>query len=349
MWVTCEPINEGGRTLAPSGKRIAEIVATFPKARVAVVGDFMADVYLHASPARLSREAPVMVANWESETVIPGGAANAVNNLVALGAQVLPFGIVGEDDAGAMLREFFASACGASEGIVRQSEIATVSKMRVMVGEEGRSKQQVLRIDKEPKQEPSTGIQAEVFRRLEVSLPEIDAILFSDYGYGLVEGNWPGRFRGRPGCPILTADSRYALGEFQDVDLVTPNHSEAEALIGSPVLTDDETKAAARRLRTQLQAKSVLITRGNRGMLLDDGVEQYLVAASGAIDEVTDVSGAGDTVISVATLALVGGATALEAAYLANDAAGVVVTKPGAATLTPQELLERAMGSGGVS
>jgi rfaE bifunctional protein kinase chain/domain len=329
--------------LAPGGKRIAEIVGAFPQAKVAVVGDFMADVYLEASPSRLSREAPVMVANWENETVIPGGAANAVNNLVALGASVFPVGTIGEDGPGEMLSAFFASSCNNTSGIVSQSELSTVSKMRVMVGEEGRSKQQVLRIDKEPGRKPSDALRAEVLERLESILPHVDAVLFSDYGYGLVDGAWPTRVRAHHPHLILTADSRYALSDFKNVDLVTPNHSEAEFLIGSRVLDDKETTSAARQLREQLGARSVLVTRGNRGMLLDDGERVHLIAASGAVDEVTDVSGAGDTVISVATLALVSGASPFEAAVLANDAAGVVVTKPGAATVSPEELLGRAL------
>ncbi len=329
--------------MSPSGKRIAEIVGAFAGAKVAVVGDFMADVYLHAAPARLSREAPVMVANWEGETVIPGGAANAVHNLVALGALVYPVGIVGEDSAGIMLGEFFQESCHNTSGIIEQNEVATVSKMRVMVGEEGRSKQQVLRIDKEPAQQPSEKLGQDVFHRLMTILPDVDAVLFSDYGYGLVKGTWPRVLRAENPQVILTADSRYALGDFVGVDLVTPNHSEAEALLGSPVLTDEETKVAAHTLRERLGAKAVLITRGNRGMLLHDGEGDFLVAVSGAEDEVTDVSGAGDTVISVATLSLVAGSNALEAAHLANDAAGVVVTKPGAATVSPEELLGRAL------
>lgn len=331
--------------MAPGGKRIAEIVGAFANAKVAVVGDFMADVYLEATPSRLSREAPVMVANWESETVIPGGAANAVNNLVALGATVLPVGIIGEDAPGEMLRAFFARSCRDTSGIVSQAELPTVSKMRVMVGEEGRSKQQVLRIDKEPGKQPSAVLCAQVYERLSDVLSQVDAVLFSDYGYGLVSGSWCERIKKEHPQLILTADSRYALGNFKDVDLVTPNHSEAEYLIGSPVLSDGQTKAAALRLREDLRARAVLVTRGNRGMLLDDGTDVSLIAASGAIDEVTDVSGAGDTVISVATLALVAGASPLEAAILANDAAGVVVTKPGAATVAPSELLARALQS----
>ncbi len=332
--------------MALSAKRIAEILAAFPRARVAVVGDFIADVYLHATPARLSREAPVMVANWQGETVIPGGAANAVHNLVALGAQVFPFGIVGPDDAGDMLTEFFASVCPSTQGLVRQDELATVSKMRVMVGEEGRSRQQVLRIDKEPRGVPSEDLKQRVLRGLLERLPGLDAVLFSDYGYGLVEGGWVRAVREQSPGMTVTADSRYCLKDFHQASLITPNNGEAEALLGCPVQGDEETRTAAARLRRDLEAKAVLITRGNRGMYLDDGAEEEFIAASGATDEVTDVSGAGDTVISVATLALVAGAGPLEAAILANDAAGVVVTKPGAATLTPEELLGRSMAAG---
>lgn len=325
-----------------SAKRVAEILAAFARARVAVVGDFMADVYLQAAPARLSREAPVMVVRWQAETVIPGGAANTVNNLLALGAKVVPVGTVGRDRAGRMLEDFFASRGCEATGLVVQDELATVTKTRVMVGEEGRSKQQVLRVDREPEGRPSPALREAVQARVLEIAGAVDAVLLSDYGYGLIDGALATALLGLGSRPLVTADSRYALRDFRGVDLITPNHSEAAEIVGHAVLSDEETRRAGRALREGMAVANVLVTRGNRGMMLDDGVEPCFIAASGSPAEVTDVSGAGDTVIAVATLALVSGASPREAATIANHAAGVVVTKLGAATVSPEELLRAA-------
>ena len=321
-------------------ERIEEIVAAFATADVVVAGDFLADVYIEARPAKLSREAPVMVARWCGEHTIPGGAANAVNNLVALGAQVRPVGIIHRDEPGRMLLDFFQKNCVDTAGLVEQDELETVRKTRVMLGEEGRSMQQVLRLDREPEELPSKRLRQAVAERLAAAAREARAVILSDYGYGLVDQDLVRVLEPEGKRLIVAADSRSALAEFQGVDLITPNHQEAAEIVGHPVLEDDDVRAAGREIRSRLGARLVIVTRGNRGMMVDDGDEQVFIAASGPAGEVTDVSGAGDTVIAVATLALMAGATAIEAAEIANHAAGVVVTRLGAATISPRELVE---------
>ncbi|MCA9321091.1 MAG: bifunctional hydroxymethylpyrimidine kinase/phosphomethylpyrimidine kinase [Planctomycetes bacterium] len=327
--------------MKPVAKRIAEIVAAFPRARIAVAGDFMTDIYLEAEPQRLSREAPVMIASWRGETSIPGGAANAVNNLLALGAAVHPVGILGDDAAGLMLSAFFRDRGLQAEGVVVQPGLGTVSKTRVMLGEEGRMRQQVLRIDREPNGEILPATRRALAARFEGVLDAVDAVLFSDYGYQTVDGSLRAAATKAP--VLVAADSRYALRDFRGVDVVTPNGAEASELLGRRVYRDDEVLAAARQLRDELDLPRVVITRGNQGMLLLDEDEPPLfLPAAGPADEVTDVSGAGDTVIALLTLARVAGASWAEAAWLANVGAGVVVTKLGAATLSPEELVRAA-------
>ena len=329
--------------MRPSAKRIAEIIHGFSTARVAVVGDFVADVYLEAEPVRLSREAPVLVATWRGETMIPGGAANSVNNLLALGASVHPVGVLGDDPHGDRLRGFFSGERRDDRGIVVQPGFGTVSKTRVMLGEEGRMRQQVLRLDREPGGRIDEGVRRALFGRLAEALPRIDAVLFSDYGYGTIDESMvQAAVSARPRV-VVTADSRYRLAAFRGVDIVTPNCGEAAETTGLRVKTETECAEAGRAIRSLLGIDQVVITRGNLGMMLLEGAEApRFIPASGAENEVTDVSGAGDTVIALATLARVAGATWAEASWLANVGAGVVVTKMGAATVSPEELIRAA-------
>jgi D-glycero-beta-D-manno-heptose-7-phosphate kinase len=331
------------RTPTPSAKRVAEIMASFGRARIAVIGDFVADVYLHATPTRLSREAPVMIVSYQSERMIPGGAANAVNNLLALGAQVVPIGVVGDDRDGRELARFFAERCDGAPGLVVQPGYGTVSKTRIMVGGEGRSHQQVLRIDREPERTLAPETRAAILARVQKIVPAVDAVLFSDYGYSLIDGELVDLATMLASGGIVSADSRYALEHFKHVHVVTPNHAEAAEIVHHPVVTDEESASAGRTLLSILEVEAVVVTRGNRGMmLLELGGEPCFIPAAGYLGEVTDVSGAGDTVISVLTLARVARASYLEAAVLSNFAAGVVVTKLGAATCSPEELMKAA-------
>ena len=329
-----------------SARRIAEIVQGFSEARVAVAGDFMADVYLEAEPSRLSREAPVMIATWQKETTIPGGAANALNNLLALGATAIPVGIVGDDDSGRMLQRFFRERDLEFGGVVMQKGFVTTSKMRVMLGEEGRMRQQVLRIDREPVNEIGEATRVLLQGGFEGLLPSCGAVLFSDYGYKTIDAAMIAAACARRPRLLVAADSRYDLPAFRGVDVITPNNGEAAELGGSAIHTEAEAAAAAARLQASMEIPNVVITRGNQGMLLaESGEAPFAVPASGPADEVTDVSGAGDTVVALITLARVAGASWREAVWLANVGAGVVVAKLGAATVSPEELMEAATSS----
>jgi D-glycero-beta-D-manno-heptose-7-phosphate kinase len=329
--------------------RARDLIAHFQGATIAVLGDFVADVYLDAAPARLSREAPVLVTRWEAERSIPGGAANAVNNLVALGARVHPAGVVGDDGPGRALRDFFVAEAASADAVILEEGGETVAKTRVMVGAEGRSRQQVLRIDREPASPPRPSSRAQVLQALRGKLVETQALIISDYGYGNVDRNMVEELLAHPSAGLVIADSRFALPMMRGVTLAKPNHAEAEALVGHPVISDEDCLRAGRKLLSDLEVRSLLLTRGNRGMmLLDAEGDHVFLPALDLPGEVTDVSGAGDTVVSLLALALAVGATPREAAALANAGAAVVVGKLGAATVSPEELLAAVTrGQGG--
>ena len=303
------------------------------------MGDYIADLYLEVSPARLSREAPVMVVRERGQHLVPGGAANAANNLCALGATAIPIGVVGDDSSGQSLLEDMASSGMSTEGMVTQPGYCTIAKTRVMAAAENRTPQQILRIDREPTADISDDSREAIGRHLAEALSSVDGVLFSDYGYGLIGPGLLEMALGSKNDPIIAADSRYALQDFAGVDFVSPNHEEASTFCGYTVSSDEETEKAAQQLISDLSLNAALVTRGNRGMtLLElDGKITHIPAA-GKSDEVTDVSGAGDTVISIMTLARIAGATHFESAYFANCGAGVVVSKLGAATCSPEEL-----------
>ncbi len=321
---------------------LRDLVPRLRGRKVMVVGDLLADRYVLTEPARLSREAPVMIARYQSEEMIPGGAANTVANLLALGADVSPVGVVGADADGDALLDHFDGLGVDVAGIVRDKEQPTVSKTRVMVGDPNRMKQQVLRIDRDPDHPLSEQVRANVLERVRERVAPTDAVLLSDYGYGVVGDAVLDAVRGAVGDRVLTVDSRYRITSFRGVTLATPNEGELEAALGQRVRNLDELESAGVQLRARIEAPALIVTRGNRGMaVFAEGRDRLDIPATGA-DEVTDVSGAGDTVIAVATLALAAGADVADAARLANLAAGVVVMKVGAATCSPDELIEAA-------
>jgi rfaE bifunctional protein kinase chain/domain len=319
-------------------RAIPDLLERFKSLKIAVIGDMVADQYIVTEPLRLSREAPVLVVRHRESRLIPGGAANALNNLHALGASAVPIGILGDDAEGAALLAEFGARGLSVEGLVTVPGAKTVAKTRILSGDPHRSKQQLLRIDREPDRGPDAEAIRAVRDRVRTIVPGMDAVLFSDYGYEVVarEVIETGRraFRGR----VITADSRYRILDFRGVDVATPNESEADAASGIRIRDASSLEAAGRKLLEALGTKALLITRGNQGMsLFEPGRARVDIEAAGS-DEVTDVSGAGDTVIAVVTLALAAGASYEQAARLSNAAAGVVVMKSGAATCSPREL-----------
>ncbi|HEV2883073.1 MAG TPA: PfkB family carbohydrate kinase [Pyrinomonadaceae bacterium] len=322
-------------------ERLTNLVREFAKRRVLVVGDLVADQFLYGEISRVSREAPVLILRHERTETVPGGAANCAVNLASLGAQATVFGMVGADAAGDALLERLRAAGVDCEMVVRAPEVRTTTKVRILAGQAHSMRQQVIRVDYES--EPSSGAQlkSELGARLHEATARADAIIISDYNYGVAGAETVSALReaaGRRGLPVLV-DSRFRLLEFTNFTSATPNEDEVEQVLGRR-LTDTATlEAAAVELRERLGHRALLITRGSQGMLLlEEGAPPQHLAPVGS-REAVDVTGAGDTVIAAYTLALASGATFADAANLANHAGGIVVMKRGTASVEARELL----------
>jgi D-glycero-beta-D-manno-heptose-7-phosphate kinase len=314
----------------------SELIERFRQKRICVVGDVIADVYIYGKPHKLSREAPVLVIKYEEERVYPGSAGNTISNLLALGAQVFPISCIGRDQAGDMLIEQFSAHKKINlEGIVRY-EGRTVTKTRILAGDTHTSKQQVIRVDREIERPIPDAVRSQLKKRLMEVIPRVDAIVLSDYEYGLMDREIMSLASACAREKIVVGDSRYNLKEFKGITLITPNESEAYALAG----LDDHrgVEEVGERIMAAMEVAALLITRGNKGMslFLRDG-SMHHIPISGS-DEIADVTGAGDTVAATVTLALASGADFYTASRIANYAAGIVVMKRGTAVVTSDEL-----------
>jgi rfaE bifunctional protein kinase chain/domain len=327
--------------------RFLALIDRFTAPRIVVFGDLIADEFVYGRVARVSREAPVLILEYDSTEMLPGGAGNAAHNAAALGGQVTVVGLAGRDDAG---RRMVASLPRkvSRDGLVRPADYQTPVKTRILAGGIHSAKQQVVRIDR--RIDPVTDRdRATVARALRTAMRKADALLVSDYGSGLVSPRLVAslarehRRSGRP-IPILI-DSRYALTRYSRLTACTPNESEVEQVLGLRINDNLRTlERAGRTLLERTRMAAVLITRGSRGMaLFQPAVPTVHIPIFGS-DQIADVTGAGDTVMATMTLALAAGASFEEAARLANYAGGLVVMKRGTATVSPDEL-RRAIAS----
>ena len=265
----------------------------------------------------------------------PGCAANTVMNLRALGAEVVPIGIVGADDAGNALLAQFEAEGVSTDGIAVHG--SSVVKVRIVAGDYTRPLQQVLRVDVEPEAPHTEVTILELIARAGAA-EGADAVVVSDYGYGSATPALLRAVRAAAEDALVCVDSRLQLGGFSNVDLLTPNEWEAAEFLGRPVEADSAAQSAAATIREQCSAGAVLLTRGNRGMVLADesGVRSLDIVGS---KDIVDPSGAGDTVVASAALALAAGADAFDAARIANVAAARSVMKSGASAVGLEELL----------
>jgi D-glycero-beta-D-manno-heptose-7-phosphate kinase len=326
---------------AAQADRFLELIDRFTAPRVVVFGDLIADEFVYGRVARVSREAPVLILEYDSTEILPGGAGNAANNAAALGAQVTVVGVTGKDDAA---RRMIAALPRnvARDGIVRPDDYQTPVKTRILAGGIHSAKQQVVRIDRriDPVADRARALVEQMVRR---KVRTADAVLVSDYGSGLVSPRFVAelaqQIRGsRRPIPILI-DSRYALTRYAGLTACTPNESEVEQVLG--IRINDNTRVLERAGRTLLKKTRmdcVLITRGSRGMALFERERPTTHIPIHGSDQIADVTGAGDTVMATMTLALAAGATFEQAARLANYAGGIVVMKRGTATVSRDEL-----------
>jgi D-beta-D-heptose 7-phosphate kinase/D-beta-D-heptose 1-phosphate adenosyltransferase len=310
-------------------------IAKFPDTRIMVIGDLMVDEYIWGNVSRVSPEAPVPVVSVTSESLRLGGAGNVVNNIHTLGGKVLLAGIVGNDDMGRKVIHDLHKMGLETKGVIVEPERVTTVKTRIIA-----QHQQVVRYDREITRPIHPENIQQILSLLEGGINELDAVLVSDYGKGVICEPLMERVRfltQRAG-KILAVDPKVKnFPFFREVTIITPNHYEAAEATGRWIMSEEDLMTVGRTLLQRLQVQSVLITRGEKGMTLFQHNGEVIHIPTMA-KEVYDVTGAGDTVISVLTLAMASGATAKEAANLSNIAAGIVVGEIGTATIKASEL-----------
>lgn len=316
---------------------LRQVISRFKGRRVAVFGDLVADVFVYGEISRISREAPVLILNHRETQIVPGGGANAIHNLAALGAHPIPIGIVGDDPEGQRLLQFFAELGIDISSIVVAKSYRTPSKTRILAGAVHSQRQQIVRLDAgAPLVDEKARNATEM--KFKAAMKHAQALLVSDYGYNLVTPQVIAR-TWKNSIPA-TIDSRFSLLDFSGMTAATPNEPEVEAALGVSIGNDaKKLELAGRTLLRKLKHDALLITRGKDGMaLFERGKKTTHIGIHGS-DEIADVTGAGDTVIATFTLALAAGASYSEAARLANYAGGIVVMKYGTRPVNYEELV----------
>ena len=323
-----------------SSTNFEEILAQFPQRKILVLGDIMVDEYIWGVVSRISPEAPVPVVEVEDENIRLGGAANVVANIRALRGQADLVGVAGGDSMAERLLHEIEQIGVKLDGIVVDRSRKTTIKTRVVAGS-----QHVVRFDRESTEDLDDGLGGRIQELVQDRLDHVDALVISDYGKGVINARLLevvvplARARG----VVTVVDPKINHFDlYRQVSVLTPNHREAMAAWGRPIRGEADVAAAGRHLVDRLKVQAVLVTRGERGMSLYEGngrVSQIPAVAK----EVFDVTGAGDTVVGSMALALASRATMVEAAQVANHAAGVVVGKRGTATVSLAEL-KRSLG-----
>lgn len=317
---------------------LCQLMDRFHQARVLVVGDLTLDEFLTGQVERVSREAPVLILRHAHTRQIPGGGANAVYNLAQLGAQVQAVGLIGKDEQGQAIRRIFTEAGIDTSGVLIDPDRPTVTKTRISGHSRQSVTQQIVRVDRKSDDLPELELQLQMAEYIRSQCDRVDAIVCSDYGEGVLT---PLVIEAALNHPLTLVDTQKDLGRYKGATLFTPNLPEAEKAVGYWIDSDFKLSQAGRDLLQLTQAQKILITRGESGMSLferiGETVQQLDIPAFNRTD-VFDVTGAGDTVVSALTLALIAGATAWEAAILGNLAASLVVRHFGTATTTIQEM-----------
>lgn len=323
--------------------RLLKILEKVKGKRILVWGDLICDEYIYGDVSRISREAPVLILKKTASKYRSGGAANAANNLISLGAKVKIMGILGKDENGRKLLSLFKNKKIDTTGISINENFPTVTKTRIMAGGINRTKQQVIRIDEEPSRSDAKSrmdaIQDKFWKYFLSIKNSLDAVLISDYSYGTINHetyNKIAQILSKKNIPIVV-DSRFDLMSFKNATALTPNEEEAANVLG---IDPENMNNIAKKIMRELNPKILILTRGKQGMDVFIKNQKHLHIPIHGTSEVTDVTGAGDTVSSIVTLALSCKANGYDAAQLANYAASIVVMKMGAATVRVKELKE---------
>ena len=321
---------------------VLALIDELPGHRVAVIGDAIADEFVYGRVARVSREAPVLILEYDSTEVVPGGAGNAANNVAAMGGSALLAAVIGRDEPARRLLKSLHRRVN-PRTVIRTPRRGTTIKTRILAGGIHSAKQQVVRIDRVANGAIDKATRDAFFRAAVSAAMRSDAVVVSDYGGGLVSPAVVSRLRralksAAHVVPILV-DSRYRLLNYNGLTACTPNESEVEQALGIRINDDSRVlERAGRQILEQTKMQAVLMTRGSRGMALFVPREPTVHIPIFGSDEIADVTGAGDTVMATMALALAAGATFELAARLANYAGGLVVMKRGTATVSAAEL-----------
>jgi rfaE bifunctional protein kinase chain/domain len=323
--------------------RLIKLLPRLRERHIVVIGDVFLDKYVVGRATRLSREAPIPVLEFERRFYLPGGAANPSSNIVALGGIARQVGVVGDDETGQQLLQQLREAGIDTTGVVTDPSRPTTTKTRIVAQGTLRFPQQLARIDHLDRCPVGKDVEGALIAHLETLVPQADAVLVSDYRTGVVSETVVAAVLdvARRHDRLATVDSQGNLQKFHTFDLVKCNHAEAQDVTGRTLSSEDDFQRAGEILLKELGAQAVVITRGPEGMaLIGTGslFQEYTHLPAANRSEVFDVTGAGDTVIAVLTLALAAGVDLLAAARLANYAAGLVVRKLGNATASPEEL-----------
>ncbi len=318
-------------------QRAAELLSAMRDRKIVVLGDVMLDEFVWGDVTRISPEAPVPVVDIRRESVHLGGAANVLANVVALGANGCVVGVIGNDSAGERLRASLkeTSPSQPNDYLIVDADRPSTTKTRIIA-----HNQLVVRADREQRRPVNGATEKGIINALTQALQDADAFVVSDYDKGVVTAEILGEILplAYARLPVLIDPKIRNFSHYSPASLITPNHHEALRMTNLEADSDEGLHQAARVIRERLGCDAVLITRGDRGIMLLEGENDPVFVATAA-REVYDVTGAGDTVIATLAAALAAGATMLEAANLANHAAGIVVGKVGTATASDDELL----------
>lgn len=320
---------------------LLSLIDRFPRQRVVVLGDMVADEFVYGEIARVSREAPVLILKERERQIVPGGGANAANNLADLGAKVTPVGAVGEDAAGEAILRYFDEKGVSTRTILKLRDYQTPTKSRILGGLAHWQRQQIVRVDREPARILSQQVKRNLRASASALTAKSSAVLISDYGYGAADSKSVASLRQKAKGRPVTVDSRYDLLSYRRMTAATPNEPELEAAFGKRIgHNTDLLHTLGKRLLQKMKLDALLVTRGRDGMALFESRRTPVHIPIFGSDQAVDVTGAGDTVIAAFTLALAAGANFLQAAQLANCAGGLVVMKRGTATVTAREMAE---------
>ena len=317
-----------------------EIIGAMQKKQILIIGDMVADIYLDGRISRISREAPVLVLEQAGEKVIAGGAANVVNNIATLGGTAYAVGILGRDGAADGLRHIFMKNGVRMEGLFGDENRPTTTKTRIIAGGRATVSQQIVRIDRTCSDPLSETMEMELLRAISNILPHVDGVVISDYGAGTVTPKIQQKiieYCKENRIPSIV-DSRYDVVRFKGIGYVKQNDAELSAAIGHDLVDEPSIVQAAQNLIEQLACDGVLVTRGEKGMILVQKTGDVHNIPVTDKSEVFDVSGAGDTCVAAMILALAGGIAPKIAACTSNFASGIAVRKLGTATVSASEL-----------